>query len=218
MPPPLTQFIAEHPDLDYDQSQNEIFLYHGTNCYRRWEINHTGAIETGQGNYSFFSARPHEAYQYARKAALRDMNLKAINSLTSEAVVLKVRFNARSWLQVDSVREPNVLDADGKIMGFTIAVLGPISFSNIVDVLYCTHNRRLTSTTESVRSFENGTLIRGIRHLRFKLMERRPDAWLLKQLGRLTRKVEVELAGGEVPDLTLQDDLRRLKQFQMNML
>jgi hypothetical protein len=136
-----------------------------------------------------------------------------MNSLTCEPVVLKVKFTARTWMQVDFIQELNPGDQDDS-SAVSLAVLGPVQFTNIVDVLHCTHGRRL-GQSESIRSFEDGTLMQGIRHLREKLRQRRPDAWMLKKLGFLTQRVGVELKGGEVPDLTLEDNLRRLRQFQV---
>ncbi|MGL1138519.1 hypothetical protein ACSIJM_23770, partial [Vibrio parahaemolyticus] len=78
VPPPLAQFACERAGLDYDSAQEEIYLYHGTNCYRRWEINRSGAIEPGRSNYSFFSTRAADAYRYARAASMRDMSPGAV--------------------------------------------------------------------------------------------------------------------------------------------
>jgi hypothetical protein len=101
VPPPLAEFAAGHGHLDYNQPENEIFLYHGTNCYRRWEINKTGFLEPGRNSYSFFTTRAQDAYAYARAACIRDIKPDSINSLICEPVVLRVRFTARTWLQVD---------------------------------------------------------------------------------------------------------------------
>jgi hypothetical protein len=212
-PPPLAEFARLKSGLDFDDGNQEIYLYHGTNCYRRWEINKSGSIEPGRSNYSFFSTKPQEAYTYARAACLRDVTTGSMNSLTCEPVVLKVKFTARTWMQVDFIQELNPGDQDDS-SAVSLAVLGPVQFTSIVDVLHCTHGRRL-GQSESIRSFEDGTLMQGIRHLREKLRQRRPDAWMLKKLGFFTQRVGVELNGGEVPDLTLEDNLRRLRQFQI---
>ncbi len=209
-PPPLAEFIRSESGLDYDEANQEIFLFHGTNCYRRWEINKSGSIEPGRSNYSFFTTRPLEAYTYARAACLRDLTTGSINSLTCEPVVLKVRFTARTWMQVDFIQELNPGDQE-ETPSLSLAVLGPVQFANIVDILHCTHGRRL-GQSESIRSFEDGTLMQGIRHLREKLRQRRPDAWMLQKLGLLTQRMGVQMRGGEVPDITLADDLRRLRR------
>lgn len=187
-------------------------LYHGTNCYRRWEINRAGAVEPGRNEYSFFCTKASDAYTYARAACLRDIQPGHINSLTCEPVVLKVRFNARTWMQVDFIQELN--PGDGDPLSLSVAVLGPVSITSLVDILHCTHGTRRLGAGESVRSFEDGSLIAGIHQLKEKLTERRPDAWILKKLGIFTQRVGVRLAGGEVPDLTETDFLRRLKQSQ----
>jgi hypothetical protein len=215
----LPEFASSTAGLDYNVQSEEIYLYHGTNCYRRWEINHTGAIEPGRNNYSFFCTNPNDAYSYARAACVRDINPENANSLTCEPVVLKVRFNSRLWLQVDFVQQLNRNDSkvDDKKgytsapISYSIAVLGPVLSPNIIEVLHCTHGRRL-NPADSVRTFEDGTFLNGIKHLRTTLMRRRADAWLIKQMGILTRKVGTTLKGGEVPALTLEDDLKRLRQ------
>lgn len=213
MPPPLAEFARSKSGLDYDESSQEIFLYHGTNCYRRWEITRSGIIEPGRNDFSFFCTRPAEAYTYARAACLRDINQYGINSLTCEPVVLKVRFTARTWMQVDFVQELNPNDVDEN-SAVSLAVLGPVQHTNIVDILHCTHGRRL-GQSESIRTFEDGTLLEGIKHLRDKLCQRRVDAWMLNKLGVLSQKVGTRLKGGEVPDLTFEDNLRRLRQSQV---
>jgi len=211
-PAPLTDFGAGQSGLDYDPAANEIFLYHGTNCYRRWEIKRTGAIEPGRSHYSFFTALPGDAFRYARSACLRDVIPGAANSLTCEPVVLKVKFNSRTWLQVDLI-ETMPGDDDGPHL--TLAVIGPVSSSAVMDVLHCLHGRRLGSNAESVRSFEDGTLLLGIRQLRTNLVRRRVDIWVMGRLGSFTQSVTVTLSGGEVPEITLEDRLRRLKQVRV---
>ncbi len=96
----------------------------------------------------------------------------------------------------------------------SLAVLGPVQHTNIVDILHCMHGRRF-GQSESIRTFEDGTLLEGIKHLRDKLCQKRLDTWMLKKLGCLTQKVGVRLKGGEVPDLTFEDNLRRLRQSQV---
>lgn len=210
MPPPLAEFAREKSGLDYDPTTNEIFLYHGTNCYRRWEINRSAALEPGRSKYSFLCTKASDAYTYARAACLRDVQPGRINSLVLEPVVLKIKFNARTWMQVDFIQELNPGDNDP--LSLSLAVLGSIPVAYITDILHCTHGRKLSS--ESIRSFEDGTLIAGIQHLKEKLGQRRVDSWILKKLGILTQTVETKLAGGEVPELTDDDFLRRLRQSQ----
>jgi hypothetical protein len=57
--------------------------------------------------------------------------------------------------------------------------------------------------------------MQGIRHLREKLCKKRADAWVLKRLGVFTQTVGTKLKGGEVPELTFEDNLRRLRQSQV---
>jgi hypothetical protein len=141
---------------------------------------------------------------------MRDLQPYRINSLTSEPVVLKVRFNARTWMQVDFIQELN--PGDGDPLSLCVAALGPVPVANVVDILHCTHGGRRLGAGESIRSFEDGTLIAGIQHLREKLAQKRPDAWILRKLGIFTQTVGARLSGGEVPELTDDDFLRRLRQ------
>jgi len=208
----LAEFARGKPGLDYDLAEDQILLYHGTNCYRRWEINRAGAIEPGRSDYSFFCTKASDAYTYARAACLRDIQPGQVNSLTCEPVVLKVVFNARTWMQVDFIQELNPGDDDR--LSLSVAALGPISVASIVDIMHCTHGTRRLGAGESVRSFEDGSLIAGIHHLKDKFTERRPDAWILKKLGIFTQRVGVKMTGGEMPDLKDSDFLRKLKQTQ----
>lgn len=208
----MAEFLAERTNLDFDPIDEELYLYHGTNCYRRWEIKRTGFIEPGRSNYSFFCTRAADAFTYARAACLRDISPGSVNSLTCEPVVLKVKINARTWLQVDFIKGAGASEDDDS--GLSIAVLGPISSTFLVDVLHCTHGRRLGCASESIRTFEDGTFLAGIYQLREKLGQKRPDAWMLKHLGGFHQTLTVRLAGGEVPELTLEDSLRRLRQVR----
>lgn len=211
VPPPLAQFASSVQGLDYNQAENEIYLYHGTNCYRRWEINKSGYIETGRSNYSFFSTRPQEAYAHARAACLRDIKPDTFNSLICEPVVLRVRFTARTWLQVDFVQQ------EAEAQSMTMAVLGTVHVSNIVEVLHCNHSsKRLMGGFERMRTFEDGEFLSSIRHLRESLQKKRMDVWLLRKLGFVADKVGVTLKGGEVPALTPTDHIRKLRQSNLN--
>ncbi|MBU6450180.1 MAG: hypothetical protein KGS72_00260 [Cyanobacteria bacterium REEB67] len=216
-PPSLVEFAASRTDVDYDPETNEIFLYHGTNCYRRWEINRTGFLEPGRNNYSFFCTRAEDAFAYARTACLRDIGPDAFNSLICEPVVLKAKFTARTWLQVDFLQSPQNDTAEQKKTarseGLTVAVLGPTLVSNIVEVLHCNHaGKGLAGGLDRIRTFEDGEFLRNIRHLRDSLQKKRPDMWLLRKLGFMADKVGVTLKGGEVPALTHDDQLRKLRQ------
>ena len=143
---------------------------------------------------------------------MRDIGPHSFNSLISEPVVLKVKFNSRTWLQVDFLKLSKAEDTTAQV--FEAAVLGPISCTNVVDVLHCTHGRRLGGA-ESKRTFEDGTFLSSIRHLKEKLGANRMDSWLLKKLGFVRQTVEVRLSGGEVPELTSDDHLRKLRQSQV---
>jgi len=214
----LAEFVTEQSGLDYNSAEQEIYLYHGTNCYRRWEIKRTGFIEPGRGNYSFFCTRKADAYMYARAVCVKDVSLGAVNSLTCEPVVLKVKFNARTWLQVDFVKEMSGQDGEAGVIGarrgFSLAVLGPIAAKTIVDILYCTHGRRLGLTPESMRTFADGTFLTGIYQLRDKLMKKRADMWMLSRLGKFSQSMGTSLTGGAVPELSSKDNLRRLRQVR----
>jgi hypothetical protein len=209
----LANFAAEHTGLDYDSDQNEIYLYHGTNCFRRWEINRLGSIEPGRNHYSFFSSRATVAFAWARAACARDLDPNSVNSLTCEPVVLKVRFTARTWLQVDFIEEVAIPD-NPESKSLSLAVLGSVSSCHITDVLHCMHGKRLGYAGESIRIFADGTLLSSIQHLRVKLRQKRPDAWMLKHLEVLSQTVGVRIAGKEVPELTFEDNLRKLRQIR----
>ena len=205
----LAQFVAEQADLDWDQNTGDVFLYHGTNCYRRWEINRGGMIEPGRSSYSFFCTKASTALTYARAACMRDMANQSVNSLICEPVVLKVRFNKRSWLQVDLCQPVNPGNADEK-SNLSLAVLGPIATEFIVNVLHCSHGRRFSSGLDALKT---RAIVLQLQKLREKLSKRRADAWVLKQLGSLSRTMNSRLAGGVVPDLTLVDNVKRLRQL-----
>jgi hypothetical protein len=209
----LAQFLAKGLNLDIDPIDEELYLYHGTNCYRRWEIKRTGFIEPGRSNYSFFCTRAADAFTYARAACMRDISPGSVNSLTCEPVVLKVKINSRTWLQVDFIKD---MGSGEQIEegGLSVAIVGPISSSFLVDVLHCMHGRRLGCTSESTRTFEDGTFLVAIYNLRDKLNRKRPDAWVMKHLGSFSQSMSVRLSGGEVPELTLEDSLRRLRQVR----
>jgi hypothetical protein len=210
VPPALADFAASNSGLDFNQAENEIFLYHGTNCYRRWEINKTGFLEPGRNSYSFFTTRAQDAYAYARAACLRDIKPDTVNSLICEPVVLRVRFTARTWLQVDFLQREG--EKDGH-KGFSAAVLGPVQVNNIVEVLHCNHgSKRLAGGFERMRTFEDGEFLSNIKHLRDSLQKKRIDMWFLRKLGFVADKVGVTLKGGEVPALTHNDQLRKLRQ------
>lgn len=212
-PASLDAFAAEHLTADYNAIDQELFLYHGTNCYRRWEIKRTGFIEPGRNSYSFFCTRPAAAFKYAREACIRDISPTSVNSLICEPVVLKVKFNTRTWVQVDFVTQisPGACEDD---TGLCVAVLGPISSSCMVDVLHCMHGRRLCCVSEATRTFEDGTFLASIYQLRRNQRRNRPDAWMLKHLGTFSQVVTVGLGGGEVPAITFEDNLRRLRQVR----
>ncbi|MDX2107043.1 MAG: hypothetical protein SFY67_11625 [Candidatus Melainabacteria bacterium] len=207
----MQQFAAEHKGLDYDKENNEIYLYHGTNCYRRWEINRTGSIEPGRNQHSFFTTSAKAAYAYARASCIRDLMPGSVNSLSAEPVVMKVKFNARTWVQVDFI-QPILQLEEGKEERLTLAVLGPVLCNNIVDILHCTHGRRLGVSIESIKTFADGTFLESIRHLKEKLQQKRVDGWLLKKLGLMEQEIMVYLGGGNVPELSSDDHIRKLKQ------
>jgi hypothetical protein len=206
VPPPLAEFAASTANLEYNAAENEIILFHGTNCYRRWEINRSGFIEPGRNNYSFFCTRGQDAYAFARAACIRDFKPENINSLAVEPVVLKVKFTCRTWLQVDFLQK----DSEGQ--GITAAVLGPIPVGEIVEVLHCHHGqKKMLMGIGGIRTFE-GEFLEDIQHLKETLQAKRMDMWLLRKLGLVADKVGVTLKGGEVPSLTHLDQIRKLRQ------
>jgi hypothetical protein len=210
----LAQFIAEQDSVDVETASGDIFLYHGTNCYRRWEIKRGGVIEPGRSNYSFFCSKASMALKYARAASLRDMANYSANSLICEPVVLKIRFNKRTWLQVDFWQSDNPSNTEEKD-NLSLAILGPISADLITDILHCNHGRHLNSGVSD--SLTNEALVENLQRLREKLTQRRVDSWVLRQLGSLSQGLTVRLSGGNVPELTFADTLRRLRQLSIQI-
>ena len=206
----MAQFVADQDNVDVDKESGDVFLYHGTNCYRRWEIKRCGVVEPGRSNYSFFCSKASIALKYARAASLRDMANFSANSLICEPVVLKIRFNKRTWLQVDfwQLDNPGATEENDNL---SLAILGPISADLITDILYCNHGRRLSSGIAG--SLANEALFENIQRLREKLNQRRADSWVLRQLGNLSQTLAVTISGGNVPDLTFADTVRRLRQL-----
>lgn len=210
--PPLVQFLDQRRDVEHSAEKTELFLYHGTNCFRRWEINRSGNIEPGRSGYSFFTTNPHSAYAYGRAACLRDIGPGSANSLTSEAVVIKVRFTARTWMQADFVQEMPAGPSDERTE-LSVAVLGPIPCAQIVEVLHCGHEGRLASNTPltpAVRTFADGSLLRGTRRLKGKTRHFRLDAYLLLKLGTWWRRLMAFGSGSRPLEVTTSDELRRL--------
>ena len=209
----MTEMVARPGLVEHDSSGTEIFLYHGTNCYRRWEINRAGNLLPGRNGYSFFCNSEEAALNYARNACLRDIRTGAYNSLTCEPVVLKVRFNARLWLQVDFVQEQRPAAASRPAQ-LTIALLGPIPFAYIEAVLHCSHGRRNSHDSEPVRSFADGKLMAGIRRLREKTGKWRLDAWLLKHLQAGRERLGTILRKHPSTEVTPENELVRLAQVE----
>lgn len=145
---------------------------------------------------------------------MRDVDPGSVNSLICEPVVLKVKFTERTWLQVDFVSPTNP-NENTEIDCLSVAVLGPIPTANIIEVMHCTHGNRLGASSESIKTFADGKFLDGIQKLKEKLAKKRIDGWLLKKMGFLKQKVSVKLSGGEVPELTSDDHLRKLRQNQL---
>ena len=145
---------------------------------------------------------------------MRDMEPGNINSLICEPVVLKVKFTERTWLQVDFVKPTNP-NEDSEIDCLSVAALGPISTANIVEVMHCTHGRRLGCGTETIKTFADGKFLESIQQLKETPTKKRFDGWLLKKIGLMKQSVSTKLAGGEVPELTSDDHLRKLRKNQL---
>lgn len=194
-------------NIERSTDGKSIYLYHGTNCYRRWEINKIGAILPGRSSYSFFCSLYEDAYICARTACRRDAGGNNCNSLISEPVVLKVRFTQRLWMQADFVQLIPANESSTS-HGLSIAVLGPIPLTNIEGVLNCSHGQR--GHLPRVRSFADGRLADGIARLRHKTANFRADIWLFQTMGQQTRSMMTQLQGSEFAELTKADIVRRL--------
>lgn len=203
--------------LEHDASRTEAYLYHGTNCFRRWEIHRSGSILPGRNGYSFFCSSEDDAYNYARHACLRDIRGGPSNSLICEPIVLKVRFSERTWIQVDFVQELQSTGVDAR-PGLTLAVLGPIPLSNIVEVMHCVHGRPDAPIGERVRTFEDGTFLEGIRRLRKKTSCFRLEVWLHQKLKGLANHLDLWLNRWRRPtDVSADDELNRLGQIELRL-
>lgn len=209
VPPPLSVFAEQWAFVEKADDNNSIYLYHGTNCYRRWEINKSGSVQPGRSGYSFYCTNPRDAHTYARAACMRDLGSGASNSLICEPVVLKVVFTERTWIQADFVTE-EVPEANGQINALSVAVLGPVPLVQIVDVLNCHHGRKISGAHIPVRSFADGSLRAGLKRLKEKEYPERVDVWAYKELGQLKQEMETWVSGGRALEVTPADEIRRL--------
>jgi hypothetical protein len=178
-------------------------------------MNRAGNLLAGRTGYSFFCSSEDVALGYAKNACLRDVRAGASNSLTCEPIVLKVKFTARTWLQVDFVQElpaPETKPGHSQGAALNVAVLGPVSFANVELVKHCLHGRKSLGDTEAIRSFADGKLMAGIRRLREKTGRWRFDAFALNHLENCSRKIKRWITCKPEPELTAADELSRLAQ------
>jgi len=215
-PLPLADFIAASDLLEHSPTCSEAYLYHGTNCFRRWEITRSGAILPGRSGYSFYCGNEDDAFNHARSACLRDIRGGAANSLIGEPVVLKVAFTPRTWIQVDFIQETQPGTAAGR-RGLCAAVLGPVPLTNIVEVLHCSHGRRGSGDARSVRTFADQSFQSGIRRLRRKSDQWRLDAWLRGKLSTVLERAGRWLGIRRPPEITTYDVLYRLSQLETRL-
>jgi hypothetical protein len=207
----LGEFINLHPFVEHG-ANGQIYLYHGTNCYRRLEIKLAGAILPGRGGLTFFTTRLTDAHAYAHVACMRDAAVQPRNSLTGEPVVLKVAFDETCWRQVDFIQASTNCLTDGR-EGLNLAVVDAIDSLRVVDVLYCSHI--LSKPCEQpIRSFADGRLMEGIRRLRGGDEAERPEVIAMRKVASIRRMVSEKVAGARSTELTYADQVRKLRQSQ----
>ena len=198
----LPEFLRHFPSVEHNWDGSEIYLYHGTNCYRRFEIRTSGEISLGRAGLLFFCTNADRAYDFASVASLRDQGFGYRNSLSHEPILLKVKFDWRHWADIDFVfnlhpNEPMACD-------LSIAVNKPITAQRIVQVLHCDHSLEFLHDDRALRSAQEDELKQGIRVLRGKATDRKAEIWAARGLERLNQGYSLELS--------TDDKLRRLRR------
>jgi len=131
----------------------------------------------------------------------------------SEPVVIKVRFDARTWIQADFVRFEEPIDGGDRTV-VCVAVVGPVNLKCIEAVLYCSHGNRYHRQCQPVRTFADAKLIAGIKKMRNDASRFRADAWALSQMCLIRQDLHNRLAAGGALEVTAADELRRLNALK----
>ncbi len=197
----MAEFIQRFPFVEHNWDGSEIYLYHGTNCFRRFEIRTAGEIAVGRAGLLFLCTSADRAYDHGRVAGLRDQQFGYRNNLSHEAILLKVKFDQRNWADIDFVFNLNPDQPIG--CDLSIAVNQPIDADRIVQVLHCDHSLEFLSDDRSSRTSQDDCLKQGIKVLRGKT-PRNPETWAARGLERLNQ--------AHAPELSLDDELRRLRR------
>lgn len=197
----LTEFLRHFPFVEHNWDGSEIYLFHGTNCFRRFEIRTAGEIAVGRAGLLFLCTNADRAYDYGRVSGLRDQDFGFRNNLSHEPVLLKVKFDKRHWADIDFVF--NFSSDDPMACDLSIAVNQPIEADRIVQVLHCEHTLEFLSDDRSSRASQDDCLKQGIKVLRGKA-PKNPETWAARGLERLNQ--------GHAPELSLDDELRRLRR------
>ncbi len=192
-----------------NDSGNVVYLYHGTNCYRRMEINRLGEFIPGKGNLNFFCTNMFQAYNYARIACLRDLANTELNnppnSMMLEPVVLKVRFGLLLWNQVDFV---HLLFQSPDETRANIGVNGKIASSSIEAVLFCKHNRKILDYNE----IDQSNYLNEIYKLRQLVTKKTKEEEILKVLYLLSQNISQKINRQQLPILKEVDHFQKLKR------
>lgn len=194
----LPEFLRHFPFVEHNWDGSEIYFYHGTNCYRRFEIRSAGEISLGRAGLLFLCTDADRAYDYGRVASLRDQQFGYRNNLSHEPVLLKVKFDWRHCPDIDFVF--NLNPDEPMACDLSIAVNRPIDAERIVQVLHCEHSLEFL---HEHRNSADDELKQGIRVLRGKSIQN-PEVWAARGIESLNR--------ASSPELSLDDELRRLRR------
>lgn len=194
----LPEFLRHFPFVEHNWDGSEIYLYHGTNCYRRFEIRTSGEISLGRGGLLFLCTNADRAYDFARVSSVRDQAFGYRNNLSHEPVLLKVKFDWRNWKDIDFVFNLNPDEPMG--CDLSIAINEPVDADRIVQVLHCEHS---LDFLHEHRNPADEELKQGIKVLRGKTTGN-PEIWAARGLERLNK--------GGSPELSTDDELRRLRR------
>lgn len=198
----LPEFLRHFPFVEHNWDGSEIYLYHGTNCYRRFEIRTACEIAVGRAGLLFMCTNADRAYDYARVSSLRDQAFGYRNNLSHEPVLLKVKFDWQNWTDIDFVF--NLQPNEPMACDLSIAINEPIAADRIVQVLHCEHSLEFLHDDKTEKAAYDDELRQGIKVLRGKATDKKAETWAARGLERLNQ--------GYSPELSMDDELRRLRR------
>ncbi len=198
----LPEFLRHFPFVEHNWDGSEIYLYHGTNCYRRFEIRTAGQIELGRSGLIFLCTNADRAYDFARVASLRDQSFGYRNNLSHEPVLLKIKFDRRHLEDIDFVFNLNPDEPMG--CDLSIAVNEPITADRIVQIMHCDHSLDFLHDDRASRAALDDEIRQGIKVLRGKATGKKAETWAARGLERINHR--------NSPELSMDDELRRLRR------